>query len=38
MKEKQKKIEENYDFTVIPSIIWNVLVKLYSGGPEIPYS
>ena len=37
MRNKKMKLEENYDFIVVPSLVWAVIVKLYSGGPEISY-
>ena len=37
MEKKVKKLEENYDFIIIPAIVSNVIMKLYEGGPEITY-
>ena len=38
MKRKKKRLENNYDFIAVPSIVWHLLIKLYTGGPLIPYS
>ena len=37
IEKKEKILENNYDFIVVPPIVWQILVRLYSGGPEITY-
>ena len=35
MTKNERRIEENSDFVIVNSLVWNVLLKLYKGGPEI---
>lgn len=35
MNKKERRLEENSDYVVVNNLVWNVLIKLYGGGPEI---
>ena len=37
MNKTERKLQENLDYVVVNKIVWQVIVKLYGGGPEVLY-
>ena len=38
MKNNERKLEEDLDFVIVNKLVWEVIKKLYEGGPEISYN